>query len=365
MPKDLHKKPFDEGTIIKLALYENYLKEWLPVFLSKSIPQFNTINIFDFFAGPGLDKNKQKGSPLITINLLKSYINTIVTNKQTISLYFNDKDKKKIKQLKQNIDAITYPLSSLNINYASEDFLNIFTSYLPIMSKTSTANFLFLDQTGIKHITNEIFKSIIALPATDFMFFISSSTLHRFNEHKDIGKYIKIDNNETISTQYYHIHRSVLEYYRNLIPEDKQYYLAPFSIKKNANVYGLIFGTGHLLGIDKFLTQCWKMDAITGEANFDIDNDRIDPARPSLFETLNKPKKIQVFENELVSKVLSKELCTNKGIYLYSLYNGFLAQHARKIMSKLISSGDLPKQKINISYNSCKYGTPEIKIIYN
>ena len=146
MPKDLHEKPFDEGTIIKLNLYESYLKEWLPVFLSKSTPQFNTINIFDFFAGPGLDKNNQKGSPLITIDLLTPYITKIINNKQTISLYFNDKSKTKIKQLKQNIDATITNLSSLDIKYTSEDFSNLFVKYLPIMSKASTANFLFLDQ---------------------------------------------------------------------------------------------------------------------------------------------------------------------------------------------------------------------------
>jgi hypothetical protein len=30
---DHHKKPFDEGTIEKLSLYKDYLREWLPVFL--------------------------------------------------------------------------------------------------------------------------------------------------------------------------------------------------------------------------------------------------------------------------------------------------------------------------------------------
>ena len=86
MQKDLHKKPFNEGTRIKLTLYENYLKEWLPVFLSKSNPKFNTVNIFDFFAGPGLDKNNQKGSPLITIDLLKPYITSITNNMQNVNL---------------------------------------------------------------------------------------------------------------------------------------------------------------------------------------------------------------------------------------------------------------------------------------
>ena len=30
---DLHRHPFDEGTITKLEIFEAYTKEWLPVFV--------------------------------------------------------------------------------------------------------------------------------------------------------------------------------------------------------------------------------------------------------------------------------------------------------------------------------------------
>ena len=56
---------FDEGTKIKLLLYEQYLKEWLPVFLAQPRPVRNVVNIFNFLFGPGNDINNQKGSPLI------------------------------------------------------------------------------------------------------------------------------------------------------------------------------------------------------------------------------------------------------------------------------------------------------------
>jgi len=31
---DFHDKPFDEGTLTKLQIFELYAREWLPVFLS-------------------------------------------------------------------------------------------------------------------------------------------------------------------------------------------------------------------------------------------------------------------------------------------------------------------------------------------
>src|SRR5262245_30873128 len=33
-----HKKPFDEGTLTKLSLFELYTREWLPVFLGQPTP---------------------------------------------------------------------------------------------------------------------------------------------------------------------------------------------------------------------------------------------------------------------------------------------------------------------------------------
>jgi hypothetical protein len=256
-------------------------------------------------------------------------------------------------------------LSSLNIQYHSEEFQTLFNECTALMSRNKTTNFLFLDQSGIKHITDDIFKKIITLPATDFIFFISSSTLHRFSEHPEIGKYLNIAENKLTGTNYYHIHRKVLEYYQSLIPEGKEYYLAPFSIKKNVNIYGLIFGTGHLLGIEKFLKQCWKIDPQTGESNFDIDDDRIHTSKPYLFDTLNKPKKLEAFENDIKSIISRGDMRTNKDIYMYALSNGFLAEHARMVIKKLIQEGELPEQKINISYDSCINKNDVKELIYN
>lgn len=33
MQKDLHEKPFDEGTLKKLDIFEAYTKQWLPTFI--------------------------------------------------------------------------------------------------------------------------------------------------------------------------------------------------------------------------------------------------------------------------------------------------------------------------------------------
>ncbi len=239
-----------------------------------------------------------------------------------IKVILNEFEKEKFNNLLPTLKEIAeedlYELVTYN-----DDFSTVFDDYYNSMAET--ANFLFLDQNGIKQITEKIFVKLIKLKQTDFLFFISSSYINRFAEVEEFQKYLKIKKEDLKGKSHFHIHRIVLSYYRSLIDESKSYFLAPFSIKKPTGVYGL----------EKFLTVCWKHDKLTGEANFDIDKEKIDLAKPSLFEQFNIPNKRQVFEQNLKEKILRRELKTNYDTYLYSLNEGFLLKDANVILKDL------------------------------
>jgi hypothetical protein len=135
--------------------------------------------------------------------------------------------------------------------------------------------------------------------------------------------------------------RSLCNHYTSLIPENSDFHVAPFSIKKEDTgmICGLIFGSNNLYGIEKFLLVAWKIDCQTGEANYDIDDDDIRPDAPSLFEELNKPKKLDRFEKNL-KDYLSIER-TNKEIYEFTLLRGFLPTHANKILGEMEKNNHL------------------------
>lgn len=80
---------------------------------------------------------------------------------------------------------------------------------------------------------------------------------------------------------------------------------------------------------------CWKHDKLTGEANFDIDNEKINLNKPTLFPEYDIPTKRQVFDNSLKEKILNQELKTDKEIYLYTLNEGFLCRDANAVFKKL------------------------------
>jgi hypothetical protein len=58
MSKDLHEKPFDETTIAKLEIFEDYAQAWLPTFIRWGERE---VYIFDFYAGTGYDINSAWG----------------------------------------------------------------------------------------------------------------------------------------------------------------------------------------------------------------------------------------------------------------------------------------------------------------
>src|SRR5690606_9719600 len=163
----------------------------------------------------------------------------------------------------------------------------------------SGSNYIFLDQNGIKEITEGIFAKLQSLNRTDILFFISSSYLYRFRSVPEFQKYLDTNRITFEKSNYHSCHRVVFDFYKTQIPLGREYYLAPFSLKKGSNIYGLIFGSNHTYGIEKFLRICWSLDRQRGDANYDIDSDRINPTAPSLFDEYNVPKKVQVFEDEL------------------------------------------------------------------
>lgn len=355
MAKDIHHKPFDEGTKAKLAIFKDYLKEWLPVFIAKRDIYWKNINIYDFFAGPGSDITGIKGTPLLILDELEAYLETIDDKQLNVNLYFNEFDTNKCEELKQKVGNYDLENKPYSIEFDSLDFKEAFNKKGLSMAKPNVANLVFLDQNGIRHISEEVFKYLIDIKRTDFLFFISSSTIKRFCEHPNIIQHINLSIEEVEKKPYHQIHRLILDYYQSLIPFNKELYLAPFSLKKGSNVYGLIFGSSHVLGIEKFLTTCWKLDPERGEANFDIDNDNIQEGQFDIFSgELDKPKKVEIFENELAEKIINQTLKTDKEIYLFTITNGFLPSHAKVVIKSLVDKNKIINTSLNLRSKICK-----------
>lgn len=328
MAKNINDKPFDEGTLTKLSIFRKCFEEWLPVFINQEF--IEKIYIYDFFAGSGYDKNGAPGSPIILLDVAKGdnmkYCKAVREKNKKVLFAFNEyepksKNQLKYELLKSNITNFILKCKDDNCGktkciyeafISNKDFKEGFNSSNDKLQSTlrnkKYAKFILLDQYGFSQVDKDVFLNLVRSPTTDFIFFISSSFIKRFKEHPNTKKYIethKITFDESNSKK---CHIAIAEYFEHLLPNDvDEYYINHFTINKNGQYYGLIFGTNHSLGMEKFLKVCWEKDPLAGESTCNTQND-FDAS--SLFGVL-EPNKIQSVKSEIKRSILNKEIKDN------------------------------------------------------
>jgi hypothetical protein len=341
MGKNLHAKPFDEGTLKKLEIFELYTREWIPTFV---MAKSEAIGIFDFFAGTGYDITHVPGSPIRILKEIKSQIGNVFKNKTKLYLTFNEFDKEKYALLKEACDNYVksnpdllraHNMQLLNYKVVNKDFVELFQKEISKIKQYPSL--VFLDQNGVKFISDNYFLPLVNSHCTDFLYFVSSSYIKRFGNTEEFKNSISINLKPLENKPATWIHRYILDELRKRIPKGNKTRLYPFSIKKGCNVYGIIFGASHPRAVDKFLSTAWKENTINGEANFDIDDDK-NNGQPDLFGYV-KLTKIMQFQENLRKKILSKELISNKDVYKYTLEHGHIPAHAVDELKKMKKDG--------------------------
>ena len=339
--KNLHDHPFDEGTITKLEIFEAYTKEWLPVFV---MSPYKHICIFDLFAGTGRDLNGVAGSPIRILQQVNGMLDAIDNREKRVYIWLNEYDHNKFELLQTNCTQFieNHPLLKeawkkevIKIKYTNLDFAKLFPEVIGIIKRFPSL--VFLDQNGMKFLSDQYFQELVTTSTVDFLYYVSSSYFIRFGERPEFLMNVQIDMQRAKENPYKFIHRSLLEQFREKIPIDSNTKLYPFSIKKGANIYGIIFGASHPLAVDKFLNVAWKKNSLNGEANFDIDEDLI-KSQLQLFEDKKLTKK-EAFAALLKEKILNRELKTNEEVYLFTLNQGHIPAHAVELLKQMKKEG--------------------------
>lgn len=365
MSKDINKAEFTDETKLKLEIFQECFREWYPVFIHHAY--IKNVLIYDMFAGSGKDATGNYGSPLILLQEARGEDKqhcAFLSKRNTPQVYFgfNELLAHKEKELESNISNylqeckkncnLDCPFNA-HIFCKKAEFSTLIRSknLLQNFEEKDNAKFVLLDQYGFKQIDDEVFTKLISFPKTDFIFFIASSFIKRFRELPAVTNYFqkaKITYDESKPKE---CHRVITEYFRSLIPATKEYYLHSFTIQKGTNYYGLIFGTSHTLGMEKFLKVCWRHDKLAGESNCNIEND-FEPG--SLFyNPQNTNKKVRVLR-ELKEEILSGIIADNKTGLKSALVKGCEPALYIKAISELIESkkvdviGKFNKQSTNI-----------------
>ncbi len=109
------------------------------------------------------------GSPVITCEEIKEALIKNDKKVATIKAYFNEKDLDKYNSLLPYVEEQRAALPQVSFSPLQKDFHSALKEWMPNM-QGRVANLLFLDQNGVKEISESVFQSILQLPKTDFIF---------------------------------------------------------------------------------------------------------------------------------------------------------------------------------------------------
>lgn len=368
--KNFHNSKFDKGTQSKLEVFKEYFKESFPVFLFS--PFFDEIFIYDFFAGQGVNAEGEYGTAFNILNEIMPYCNDIRRSKKKVYLILNDKKESGI--LKSNVlDFLSTCKSNCagecvfsedkNLIVKSEDFESYFPRIYPAMlSRKKAAKILFLDPFKFV-IDSELFTKLISIPSADFICFMPSFFLRRFPHEPAFNKYIDTSKIDFELSKPAHCHRVIADYFKTLVPADKEYFMGCFSIKKDAGYNGLLFGSNHTFGAEKFQKVCWKIDEITGEADYNIDRELIYDNQGVLFDDVKIPLKIKQFYSNFEKKICSGEIKTDVEAYKFALENRCLVRHAADKLKQMMKDEIIESFKtINNDIHKIKMNPIAIKL---
>lgn len=179
------------------------------------------------------------------------------------------------------------------------------------------------------------------------MCFMPSSYLRRFRDLELFNRFIDTKKLNYDDTPPEHCHRVIADYFESLIPHGKEYYIGAFSIKKDSNYYGLVFGSSHTLGAEKFQKICWSVDKLTGAADYNIDRE-LSYKNPNgiLFEEIRVPRKIRNFKEELEEQIITGKISTDTEAYKFALKKRCQISHASEVLEKLVEDKKIEPIKL-------------------
>ncbi len=225
--------------------------------------------------------------------------------------------------------------SSIEIQYFNEDCGTLFPRLLNEMNEFPSL--VYLDQNGVKFLADQYLLELEKMRETDFLYFVSSSYVWRLGETREFNSHLGFDLEELKQNPYRFIHRSVIDQLRKKLPSGSSLRLYPFSIKKGANIHGIIFGATHPRAVDKFLSISWKKNETNGEADFDIDEDA-KKIQADLWG-VQKLTKVQRFKENVRVRILNEEIANNFQLLEYVHAEGQLASHAADVLREMKKQG--------------------------
>lgn len=175
---DERKWEYRARTRVKHALLKKYLEYWL-----KKLQKHN-INLIDGFAGRGIYKDGERGSPLIMLDCVSQ-----CTQLREGSCIFVEKHPKNYENLVKTVNVELKKnhkkYEKIKVEFINDEFVNVAKKIIKETGQKIAPSFFFIDPFGFSGIPFDMIKNILSLPRIEIFLTLMVRDIKRFLTDKN------------------------------------------------------------------------------------------------------------------------------------------------------------------------------------
>jgi three-Cys-motif partner protein len=270
MPEQEVVWEIDPHTRAKHRILERYLQAWLPIMSSRN----ERLVIVDGFAGPGIYKGGEPGSPIIELN---AFLDHDYKNRITAELVylFIDDDGRRIARLEEEISKLSLP-KQVSIHVVHGAFEDTFTAMLDDLQERSASlapTFAFIDPFGYSQAPLQLSGRFLEFPRCEVLLYAPLRFINRFlgraGQEEALTSFFGTDRwREALPLQGAQRIRFLHDLlYEQLKADAGLLYVRSFEILAGGSRgYHLFFGTNNKeRGLRRMKEAMWSIDRVTGQ----------------------------------------------------------------------------------------------------
>jgi len=336
----------------KHAILDYYLKAWLPILANSGNSRLVYI---DGFAGPGIYKGGEPGSPIIALKIARDHR---IKLESEIIFYFIEADKERSDNLEKEIGKIAKTLpENFKIGNICNKFAVEMKEVLDQLDKTGNTlapSFVFIDPFGFSSFPLSIITRIMKNKKCEILITFMHSFIDRFDSRPEIEPIL----NETFGTTDWKTIDRIKDdekrkdlfrdlYMKQLREEAGIKYVHSFEMRDTSDkpIYCLVFGTNHERGLEVMKEAFWKIDA-TGNFRF---ADKTISGQTILFGADLSPLRTYLITKHKGERLPWKQLWN-----IVNIDTPYLTTHLRKILIKMEYEVDPPEISVEATDRRAK-----------
>lgn len=280
MSKDLIWR-IGQHTLAKHALLRRYLSAWFPILAAGG--RNRRLVFVDAFAGPGIYKGGEPGSPIVALQALVDRSDFYKYSEVEFLFIFVEANPETYTNLSAQIDTFwsNRPrgkpdnVRTLLINDTFTGVVDQILAHLRDRDQRLAPVLAFLDPFGWKDAPMATIKSLVSLGKSEILFTFMYDSVTRFVTVEEVAQsFNDLFGNETAEyREFASLHgeerkTGLRDYYtRRLKGECGFNFVRTFEVvdtDRGRTAYFLIFGTRSIKGLEKMKDAMWTLDPITG-----------------------------------------------------------------------------------------------------